>query len=200
MGILTDKDAMIRIHMDDLFEYSGGDQIISNVPQFLRRPLEEMILLIKENHDMLFEWMPRGAINTIIRFMNQRGKINLEDNLYFTNYFRDGFSWEPSNFMMKTTGFMGSLILRQTARVLGQMGVAQVFRQAYADNLPNIDFRPMPCIQRMTIYAHPENDKYGIHAPTSMIFEIDLRDEITGNKLLLHDYIIKYSWPCIYNP
>ena len=61
MGLLTDSDARIRVRMDDLFEYSGSNQIISNVLQFLRRPLEETILLIKENPGMLFGWTLRDG-------------------------------------------------------------------------------------------------------------------------------------------
>lgn len=194
MGLLTDGNIMMdRICLSDIFTYSKIDTSIMG-PSWLTDALKKALGVIEDNWGMLFGWMPRRALDDIARFIGGRGYIDLDESMYFTNYYvkctADEACMARINNMMKATDLMRKIVFRGSADALEEIGVAEMLRAEYLANNRNRGFQnrpvPMTGITDMRIYRR-ENE-------VLLYSEIDMRDKNTFQKLLMTNDLIKLCW------
>lgn len=194
MGLLTDRNAkMDRTRLSDIFTHSKINTSIIG-PSWLIDALKKALGVIEDNWNVIFRWMPRRALDDIARFIADRGIINLDESMYFTNYCMKCTANEACmtriNNMMKATYLMRKIAFRGSADALEEIGVAEMLRAEYLANDRNRGFQnrlvPMTGITDMRIYRR-ENE-------VLLYSEIDMRDKNTFQKLLMTDNLIELCW------
>lgn len=194
MGLLTDRNIrMDRIHLSDIFAYSENYTTITG-PSWLTGALKKALRVIEDNWNVIFRWIPRRALDDIARFIADRGIINLDESMYFTNYYMkytaDEVYMTRINNMMWATDLMRKIAFRGSADALEEIGVAEILRDEYLANNRNRGFlnRPVPMtgITDMRIYKR-ENE-------ILLRFDIDMMDKNTFQKLLMTHNLINLCW------